>query len=162
MDDRLTTEDIRKAVELLEGKSQTKVFDFDKFRRPMAAYDDEPRAKEYVSTKFLKKRDLINGRHLRIQEPVTFHDLINHEYQVVIRLTALIAHAEEQVIEEALIDEAKRMGITDLYILNREWVRKAILNEMEYRLVDGCCPSCHNPVSSGGNYCPLCGQHYIE
>lgn len=101
------------------------------------------------------------ARHVKIQEPfvLDIHDVVSPAHGVKAHIVAMIEDAHEMCIEEAIIDEAKRMGVTDVYVLDRGFVRQAISNAVPQNVLYGyICPKCAGALSEGMSYCPRCGQ----
>ena len=100
------------------------------------------------------------ARHVKIQDPfvLDIHDVVSPAHGVNAHIVAMIKDAHEMCIEKAIIDEAKRMGVTDAYVLDRGFVRQAISNAVPQNTFEGCCPKCLERLSDDMSYCPRCGQ----
>ena len=100
------------------------------------------------------------ARHVKIQDPFVTdaHDLTS-PVRVTAHFVAMVEDIQEQCVLDSIIDEAKRMGVTDLYLIDRVFARKAISNAVPQNVLYGCiCPKCAGALSEGMSYCPRCGQ----
>lgn len=92
-------------------------------------------------------------------------DTENH--YTVSKIAAQVADMTDKVVCGAIIDEAEQAGVTDLYLIDRDFIRAAIKKQIpkkpkDYPFSAGQCPSCDavfefdwEPKSK---YCQNCGQ----
>lgn len=84
------------------------------------------------------------------------------------RLVVTMAEHYDASVVEAIAEEARKSGVEDLTVLNKEGIVKALMKQtpMPVRILDGCshwCPRCgrplHRPTGIGNeHYCIFCGQ----
>ena len=70
-------------------------------------------------------------RHYVLNMPVHSHDIINHMYNIEVQVAAKIVDMAEEATVQAVIDEAGRAGITDLYLLDKKFVTEALREKLE-------------------------------
>lgn len=66
-------------------------------------------------------------------EDVLNFDPFKDIYERITKIKAEVINMADQAIYSAIIDEAKKSGITDLYLIDKEFVVSALTNEMERR-----------------------------
>ena len=76
---------------------------------------------------------LQTGKHIHLNEPKIFHDEITQTYRCVNKLSVQINQMAETHIIQSIIDYAKEQGITDLFLINEDFVKSALLNEKARR-----------------------------
>lgn len=84
-------------------------------------------------------------------------NLDNLRYSVEKRLYAEAIKSEEDYLIDQIIETAKKNGVTDLYILNEDFIKEVIKKATPVEVSHGksCCVMWYRP---GQNYCPICGQ----
>ena len=74
-----------------------------------------------------------NGQYIHLNEPKIFHDEITQTYECVNKISVQINQMAETHIVQAIIDYAKEQGITDLFLIDEEFVKTALMREAERR-----------------------------
>ena len=74
-----------------------------------------------------------NGQYIHLNEPKVYHDEITQTYKSVNKISVQINQMAETHIVQAIIDYAKERGITDLFLIDEEFVKSALLNEKARR-----------------------------
>lgn len=70
-------------------------------------------------------------RHYVLNMPIHSHDIINQTYNIEAKIAAKIVDMAEEAVVQAVIDEARRAGITDLYLLDKRFVTEALMEKLE-------------------------------
>lgn len=116
------------------------------------------------------------GRHIDLIQIMLEQTLLADStvYGFTNRAAVAFAKASDEMLLDAIIKKAKEAGITDLYVLNEDFILAAIREKMERgpaaHVEDGHCSNCGRPVATdcwgGGmeanNYCYYCGAKLTE
>ena len=85
----------------------------------------------------LKRADgAVFGRCEKISAPVLECDFGLGTERITSRLKVVVANEKDKLIIDAIMDYAKRTGVTDLVLLDEEFVKSAIIHEIERRRND--------------------------
>lgn len=60
-------------------------------------------------------------------------DVIGESEDIIERVTKIVAAKFDDAVVQTVIEVAKREGITDLYLIDEEFVKTALLREVERR-----------------------------
>ena len=114
------------------------------------------------------------GQHIDLSQTMPEQALLADStvYGFTSQAAVAFAKGTDEMLLDAIIQKAKEHGITDLYVLNEDFIVSAIREKMEreserpHGRYDGfCCSNCGRPVATdcwgGGmdanNYCYFCG-----
>lgn len=65
-------------------------------------------------------------RHYVLNMPLHSHDIINQTYNIEAKIAAKIVDLAEEAVVQAVLDEARAAGITDLYLMDKKFVIEAL------------------------------------
>ena len=71
------------------------------------------------------------SEHIQFPTPIT--EFSADLPKIELKILAQVMDICDKVIYDAVVDFAKEAGISDLYLLDREFVRTALINEAERR-----------------------------
>lgn len=74
-----------------------------------------------------------NGQYIHLNEPKIFHDEITQTYKCANKISVQINQMAETHIVQAIIEYAKERGINDLFLIDEDFVKSALLNEKRRR-----------------------------
>ena len=74
-----------------------------------------------------------NGQYIHLNEPKIYHDEITQTYKAVNKISVQINQMAETHIVQAIIDYAKERGINDLFLIDEEFVKSALMHEKARR-----------------------------
>ena len=74
-----------------------------------------------------------NGQYIHLNEPKIYHDEITQTYTSVNKIAVQIHQMAETHIVQSIIDYAKERGINDLFLIDEDFVKSALLNEKRRR-----------------------------
>jgi hypothetical protein len=74
-----------------------------------------------------------NGQYIHLSEPKIFHDEITQTYKSVNKISVQINQMAETHIVQAIIDYARERGINDLFLIDEEFVKSALIHERDLR-----------------------------
>lgn len=111
-------------------------------------------------------------QHIQLKDLLEFSVEMDGTYTLNRHIFTHILDTTNRAVVDAVIEWAKAEGLTDLYLLDREFVKAALLEKIARdkgtdRWIDdgpaSKCPtcgfSCNDEYYLGkGNYCPDCGQ----
>lgn len=67
-------------------------------------------------------------KHLHFEQHLTLEDDLAH---LNVKIAALLLDMTDEAITDAIVEAAKNEGITDLYLLDKQFVMEAIKEKME-------------------------------
>ena len=70
-------------------------------------------------------------KHYTLSLPISAHNIINDMYEVEVRISAKVLDMAEDAIVQAVIEEARSAGITDLYLMDKKFVLDALVEKMK-------------------------------
>lgn len=74
-----------------------------------------------------------NGQYIHLNEPKIYHDEITQTYKSVNKISVQINQMAETHIVQAIIDYAKEQGISDLFLIDEDFVKSALMREKARR-----------------------------
>lgn len=92
-------------------------------------------ADKYLIVPIVKTTEEIPLRHIEISDPLSNlqYSIDKNIYTITQKIQAQIADLSEKAIVQAIIDFAKEQGYTDLFLIDEEFIKSAILHEIERR-----------------------------
>lgn len=102
-----------------------------------------------------------------------FPDIENNISTITKKIHAKLVDAQEEAVYRAIVDEAIKNGITDLFLLDKEFVLNALTKQVPKKALQfdsvprNRCPNCSRAVrvyttDTMYKYCPDCGQALKE
>lgn len=70
-------------------------------------------------------------RHYVLNHPMSTHDVVNQTYNIEAVIQTKILNLAEESVVQAVVEEARLEGVTDLYLLDKKFVIEALIEKME-------------------------------